>query len=814
MEIHQIKSQLSISQVLQYYQIEVKRKHLHCPFHDDKTPSMQVYLDTGTVYCFSGNCDKSGKPIDVIDFIMHKEQSTKHQAINKAKQLLGNFPLQTKALAVSFVTLQNQVKRSKKAQDYLQSRSLENLKEVGSNHRNGNNAVSYKYPHLKNCVVFPLKNKKNEIVSLYGRTILNNTKNKHYYLSNRQGLYPNYPNPNTQHLILTESIIDAATLKLHIDLPKNTNVLACYGTNGFTKEHTEAVSQLKNLKTITIFFDGDKAGQLASKKLQNQLQEIVQTKVLVQIIKTPTNEDINSLWSNNVSTELFDVLLNKLEITDTQEKKQTTNSKQIAKPSPPTTSKEPILQIKGVIKNQSDSLKLTLQTSYLDKNIIQKLDLYDYNNLEKHAKITSKNIGLDKETILAKWQNLVTEIETNQKDNKPKVKDQKQLDKATQSKCISFLKSPDLLQRINQAIGQTGVVGEENNRLLLFLIAISYQSKQPLHGLIQGSSGSGKTTLLQSIYNLIPTEDCKTFTRVTESSFYNYNENSLRHKLLCFEDIDGLKEEALLALRELQSNGKLISSTSQKLESGRIQSVERLVNGPIASLSCTTKGELYEDNISRSFVVAVDESTAQTKRIINYQNKLAQGLINTKQVTQTKTFISNCIRLLQTTPVVNPYASKIKLPQNIHKLRRLHSMYQVLVAQITYLHQYQRKKNDKGQLIAEKQDLQYASDILLESILLKIDELDGSLRQFYEKLKTHIKTKSKDYSFNRFEVIQATKISRTQLHRHLQQLVHLEYLQQFGYANRGFTYKISYWDDYKVMRNKLKKDLQIQINNI
>jgi len=840
MEIHQIKSQLSITQVLHYYQIEVKRKHINCPFHDDKTPSMQVYPSTGSVYCFSGNCSKSGKPIDVIDFIMYKEQLTKHQAINKAKQLLGNFPLQTKALATSFAILQNQTKRSKKAQDYLQSRNLENLQEIGSNHRNGNNTVSYQYPHLKNCIVFPLKNKKNEIASLYGRSILNNKRNNHYYLNNRQGLYPNYPNPSTQHLILTESIIDTATLLLHLDLPKYTSVLACYGTNGYTKEHTEAVSQLKNLQTITIFFDGDDAGQLASKKLQNQLQETVQTKILVQIVKTPTNEDINSLWCNNQSTELFDMLLSNLEITNYQQNQNQPSKTQHSKPNiqnqKPTTnqqnqtpnpnlqksaksagetSQKPTLTIKGNIKNQGDSLKITLQTSYLNKNIIQKLDLYDYNNLEKHAKITAKKLDLDQETILNTWQKLVNQIETNKTDQKLQTKDQRpNLDKTTKKKCTTFLKSPDLLQRINQAIGQTGVVGEENNRLLLFLIAISYQSKQPLHGLIQGSSGSGKTTLLQSIYNLIPTEDKKTFTRVTESSFYNYNENSLQHKLLCFEDIDGLKEEALLALRELQSNGKLISSTSQKLESGRIQSVERLVNGPIASLSCTTKGELYEDNISRSFVVAVDESQAQTKRIIDYQNKLAQGLINTKQVSQTKTFIANCIRLLQNTAVVNPYASKIKLPQNIHKLRRLHRMYQVLVAQITYLHQYQRKKNNKGQLIAQKQDLQYASDILLESILLKIDELDGSLRQFYETLKENLKTKSKDYSFNRFEVKKITKLGKTQIHHYLQQLVHLEYLQQFGYANRGFTYKINYWDDYKTMRSKVKKELQLQIDKL
>ncbi|MBK7883826.1 MAG: hypothetical protein IPJ81_08505 [Chitinophagaceae bacterium] len=45
---------------------------------------------------------------------------------------------------------------------------------------------------------------------------------------------------------------------------------------------------------------------------------------------------------------------------------------------------------------------------------------------------------------------------------------------------------------------------------------------------------------------------------------------------LCFEDIDGLEEKALLALRELQSNDILVSSTSQKQENGHIQSGKEL----------------------------------------------------------------------------------------------------------------------------------------------------------------------------------------------------------------------------------------------
>lgn len=90
MEIKDIKSQLIITKVLSKYSLTPDRnKRINCPFHDDKTPSMQVYPETNTVYCFSSNCQLHGKAIDQIDFIMHKENCTKHEAILKAKELLN-----------------------------------------------------------------------------------------------------------------------------------------------------------------------------------------------------------------------------------------------------------------------------------------------------------------------------------------------------------------------------------------------------------------------------------------------------------------------------------------------------------------------------------------------------------------------------------------------------------------------------------------------------------------------------------------------------------------------------------------------------
>ena len=65
MTIAEIKSKLSILEVLNHYGLQPnKNKMLCCPFHDDKTPSMQVYAATNTVHCFSGNCEHTGKAID------------------------------------------------------------------------------------------------------------------------------------------------------------------------------------------------------------------------------------------------------------------------------------------------------------------------------------------------------------------------------------------------------------------------------------------------------------------------------------------------------------------------------------------------------------------------------------------------------------------------------------------------------------------------------------------------------------------------------------------------------------------------------
>lgn len=751
MEISAIKERLSLSEVLKHYNLQPKNKMLKCFMHEDKTASLRVDVEKNFYKCYA--CGKKG---DVIQFIEDYEKLTKHEAIKKAESLINNEQLSVKNIRgtaenlgqtkisseKSALFLENTFSYFRKAlycsnpaKQYIEKRNLDNsILEIGYNsgqfhhgerkseelinnalevgllldkglinNRTGEKGYSI---FANKCIVFPLKNKENEIVSFYFRAILENKNGKHFYLKNRSGIYPGYPKKETKKLILTEAIIDCASLLQIKEIRDNYSLISCFGTNGLNEEILKAIKELKDLEEIIFCFDNDDAGKKAVKKYAEEFKSYK-----VSAIELPNN-DINE----------------------------------------------------------------TLQLH--DESIFTEL----LNN--------RKDIFLSSEKIK------VTEVEPR---TEPKT-------------IIEFLEQKGLLQELNKLIEKAGIIGEENSRLLLFLIIISYLNKNPLHALVQGSSGSGKTHIISRIADLMPQEDVLRFTRITESSLYNWGEFDLFQKIIIIEDLDGLKEDALYALREFISNQVLRSSVTIKDKKGNNKSSHKIVKGQFSSLSATTKGETYEDNMSRSFLLAVDESKEQTGRIIKYQNRRNAGEIDRNKQEKAIGFIQKLVRNLKYYEVINPYATKLNLPEKVHKIRRLNEMYQAVIKQVTFLNQYQREVKN-GFLITEIEDTEQATEVLFESIVLKVDELDGSLRQFYERLKKYVKNENQEFILR--EIRQEFNISKTQMFRYIQALTELDYIKQNGgFANKGIKYKISYWDNHQKLRSEIKEFLNNQIRQL
>ena len=316
MTIKEIRSQLDILTVLDSYGIRPNSNNMVvCPFHSDKKPSMKVYTQTNTVYCFAGSCSVNN--VDAIDFIMLMDKRDKHQAILKAKRMLGYSSSITKPTvtmseavnnaamsnaATDFKAYEKSLKRHEAAKAYCTSRCLDRqLLELGYKSRKSLDKWG------RGCLIFPLKNQTGEIVSLYGRSIINDG---HYYQSGRQGLYPNYPDRATKRLILTECIIDAASLLQQKAITDDHSVLAMYGTNGLTEEHIAAIKNLPHLEEITFFLDGDEAGRKAVQAYTLQLSEIL-PKVRLMNITALDDEDINSILQAHAPNILADMVANR-----------------------------------------------------------------------------------------------------------------------------------------------------------------------------------------------------------------------------------------------------------------------------------------------------------------------------------------------------------------------------------------------------------------------------------------------------------------------------------------------------------------------
>src|SRR5690606_15320206 len=107
-------------------------------------------------------------------------------------------------------------------------------------------------------------------------------------------------------LILTESIIDAASLLQISNLNTNYSILSCYGTNGLTEEHQQAIKELPQLEEIIFFFDNDTAGKEAVKKYGAMLK--AEYPKLKLTTAEPINKDINEtlqLHEESIFTELL-----------------------------------------------------------------------------------------------------------------------------------------------------------------------------------------------------------------------------------------------------------------------------------------------------------------------------------------------------------------------------------------------------------------------------------------------------------------------------------------------------------------------------
>jgi len=479
------------------------------------------------------------------------------------------------------------------------------------------------------------------------------------------------------------------------------------------------------------------------------------------------------------------------------------------------------IQVPGGLNDEKlDSLRVTLNINKADShvNVRHSLNLFNHTQVEKFLLQVSYRLEVNDVMIRKAFIELTNELEQHRLTQLSQSEEQEsiveyQLPKEEYKEAKQFLCAKNLLEQTNNRIGASGIIGEENNRLLMYLIFTSRKTNNPLHCISFGSSGVGKTHLQSNVSELIPSEDKIEITQLSANAFYYFNRYDLKNKLVLIEDMDGA-EDGLLPLRELQTKKRISKSVVQKSIGGRGRTNNLVVEGPVCVSGCTTKTNVFEDNANRSFLLYIDESEEQDERIMAYQRMQYAGKVDEDYQLSSAKILRNVQRLLKPILVVNPYAEYLKLPSTVFKPRRTNLHYLQLIEVITFYHQFQRdEKVDEttGEVYIETtlEDIKMANTLIKDVLLRKSDRLNGVTRDYFESLSEYLAKNDKP-TFSNSEIRREFRMSETTLRRYHKVLLAEGYIEKIG-GNRtaSYEYKLLDVNEFKDLEATIEKALNL-----
>jgi len=467
-----------------------------------------------------------------------------------------------------------------------------------------------------------------------------------------------------------------------------------------------------------------------------------------------------------------------------------------------------------------DRMRVTLKISYQQQSIRHNLDLYNDSALDKLIKRCAERFNLGTVYLSPIFSLLIDELEAYRLDQLQAFHQDKTIHLTAEEikQAEDFLKQPDLLSRTNELIGQSGVIGEENNRLLMYLVFTSRKRDHPLHVISLGSSGAGKSHLQEKVGELVADEDKIALTSLSGNAFYYFGRQELCHKLILIEDMDGAGE-VLYPLRELQSKRMITKSVPYKNRAGETQTIHLKVEGPVCVGGCTTQESIYEDNANRSFLLYLDESPEQDSRIMEYQRKKSAGKIDTATEIRIKQQLQHVQRALQPITVRNPYAESLVLPSSVLKPRRTNAHYLAFIEVITFYHQFQRPHQvdpTTGEVYIEStlEDIAAGNQLMKEVLLRKSDDLTGACRNYFERVKTYLDSNSLD-SFTNLDISKALHIPLSTVKRHNHALLSAGYLVKSpSQDTRTFTYGLLSQEEYQELQQSISQSLDAILDKL
>lgn len=707
----------------------------------------------------------------------------------------------------------------------------EELQRVGILRKSG-------HEHFTGSIIIPIIDD-DQIGEVYGRKINDNLRKetpKHLFLPGaHKGVFNRHA--LGEEVIITEALIDA--LSFWVNGFKN--VTSSYGTGGFTEDIHRALLQAQT-KRLYIAYDNDESGNNAAQKLAMRLAN---DGIECRRVVFPQGVDANSfMCEKQKPQEHIHYLLaqakplNKPAKIATPVPSKTTPSLTVnPKPKQQTAKQEKIEQyrniaiehhgedimirlhdrkyrIRGLQRNLAyDVLRINIRVALGTDYHIDTLDLYQARHRHNFIRAVATELSVHSDIIKSDVGQIVLKLEELQHKNIDEALNPKKVEvaipKHEREEALRFLRSPNLIEKINEDFAECGLVGEKMNAMIGYLAATSRKLNDPLALVIQSSSSGGKSSLMDMILAMMPEEEKVKYTAMTGQSLFYMGETNLKHKILAICEEEGA-ERASYSLKVLQSDRYLsIASTGKNPKTGRLITNEYKVEGPTQIMLSTTSEEIDEEFQNRCLIATVDEGREQTRAIHDKQREreTLSGIFNRKRREDILRKQQNAQRLLKPVIVVNPYAKKLTFLDSRLRMRRDHVKYLTLIRSIALLHQYQRpvkQVKHQGKQISyievKREDIILANKLTHHILGTSLDEMAPQTRTLLNTLHRYVSNQCKqkqmqqmEFRFSRKDIRLHTGWSNTQLKVHLDRLVDMEYL----YAHRGrrgvsYAYELVY----------------------
>lgn len=198
------------------------------------------------------------------------------------------------------------LEKSKKGVDYLNGLGIDYKKiEVGF----GNYQDSYASGEV---IAFPMRRTtENHLVSYFG-IVINETKSEFIGGSKMGGLYPGFPSKECTHLLITETVIDAASILQHSEITDKYEVLALDYFDESWNEYLLAIRELPNLKHIT-FIESSKDDFIYEPLGFEDIMMIEKPNLKFSTVKLPHGENLQKFQKTHSIQDFHELIANREE---------------------------------------------------------------------------------------------------------------------------------------------------------------------------------------------------------------------------------------------------------------------------------------------------------------------------------------------------------------------------------------------------------------------------------------------------------------------------------------------------------------------